>query len=157
MVQHSSLVSFCKAWFVKNFETEKHCRWRLEWGKMADISLDTIKDFFSLKPLSRTNALTDVKITGRHWDQGRNSAHTQQFKLPKKNPQRWDIPGDLQQTWAFEVGFKFRCSDELIEVYSNYRNDCLKWNAVAKQVLNFVTLNLILSLTLILNNLLSLM
>jgi len=55
---------------------------------MADINLDTIKDFFSLKPLSRTNALTDVKITGRYWDQGRNSVPKQQFKLPKKNPQR---------------------------------------------------------------------
>lgn len=56
--------------------------------EMADISLDTIKDFFSLKPLSRTNALTDVKITGRHWDQSRNKAYKQPFKLPKKNPQR---------------------------------------------------------------------
>jgi len=69
---------------------------------MADIDLDTIKDFFSLKPLSRTNALTNVKITGRHWDQDRNSVHRQQFKLPKKNPQRWDI----QSTRAFVISFK---------------------------------------------------
>ena len=73
-----------------HFQTKKHCKWRLEWyrpTKMADISLDTIKDFFSLKPL-KTNAFTDVKITGRHWDQGQNSVQRQQFKLPKKNPQR---------------------------------------------------------------------
>ncbi|KAL9952201.1 hypothetical protein ACROYT_G039416 [Oculina patagonica] len=53
---------------------------------MADISLDTIKDFFSLKPLPKQNAVTDVKITGRQWDEGRNNPNRQQFKLPKKIP-----------------------------------------------------------------------
>lgn len=55
---------------------------------MADITLDMIKDFFSLKPLSKPNGVTDVKITGRYMDEGRNNMHQQQFKLPKRNTQR---------------------------------------------------------------------
>ena len=56
---------------------------------MGDITLDMIKDFYSLKPLSRGNTLTDAKITGRYYGHERSNAYHQEFKLPKKtNPQR---------------------------------------------------------------------
>lgn len=55
---------------------------------MADISLDTIKDFFSLRPLSKPNAVTSVKITGRNYEEGKQNVYQQQFKMPKKNVQR---------------------------------------------------------------------
>jgi len=55
---------------------------------MGDISLDMIKDFYSLKPLAKANTLTDAKITGRHWDMDPDRVHRQEFKLAKKTPQR---------------------------------------------------------------------
>lgn len=54
---------------------------------MADISLDQIKDFFSLRPLAKPNAVTNVKITGRHYEEGRRNVENQQFKMARKNMQ----------------------------------------------------------------------
>ena len=55
---------------------------------MADISLDQIKDFFSLRPLAKPNAVTNVKITGRHYEEGRRNVENQQFKMARKSMQR---------------------------------------------------------------------
>lgn len=53
---------------------------------MGDISLDMIKDFYSLKPLSKANKITDARITGRFLQQDGSDFH-QEFKLPKKTTQ----------------------------------------------------------------------
>ncbi|CAH3166074.1 unnamed protein product [Porites lobata] len=55
---------------------------------MGDISLDMIQEFFSLKPLTKTNTLTPAKISGRWNVPTQTNAFQQEFKLPKKtNPQ----------------------------------------------------------------------
>lgn len=53
---------------------------------MGDISLDMIKDFYSLKPLSKANNMTDAKITGRLL-QHEPQDFRGELKLPKKNVQ----------------------------------------------------------------------
>ena len=59
---------------------------------MGDISLDMIQEFFSLKPLTKTNTLTPAKISGRWNVPTQTNAFQQEFKLPKKtNPQRQDM------------------------------------------------------------------
>ena len=59
---------------------------------MGDISLDMIQEFFSLKPLTKTNTLTHAKISGRRNVPTQTNAFQQEFKLPKKtNPQRWEM------------------------------------------------------------------
>lgn len=49
-----------------------------------------IKDFYSLRPLSKANNITDAKITGRLL-QHEPQDFRGELKLPKKNVQRWNI------------------------------------------------------------------